>query len=203
MLDFFKKHFVPDEPMGKRYGYTTGDELLAMHQVALKDGLSIALVSNDNNEIIGGRIIRIADRSEDLVFSGVISEPFRKILGVIGDLYKRCNVFDHYQVDEMFYFLGFCVHRDYRRRGIGEKLMRAGLSFVSSLDLGDVIIKGEGTSNYSQRVFEKVGFDVLSEVLYADHDTDGLVITSDLVEHGCARLYGLRIVSVPLSEVLC
>ena len=110
MLDFFKKHFVPDEPMGKRYGYTTGDELLAMHQVALKDGLSIALVSNDNNEIIGGRIIRIADRSEDLVFSGVISEPFRKILGVIGDLYKRCNVFDHYQVDEMFYFLGFCVH---------------------------------------------------------------------------------------------
>ena len=31
MLDFFTKHFVPDEPMGKRYGYTTGDELLSIH----------------------------------------------------------------------------------------------------------------------------------------------------------------------------
>ena len=81
--------------------------------------------------------------------------------------------------------------------------MRAGLSFVSSLDLGDIIIKGEGTSNYSQRVFEKVGFEVLSEALYADHDTNGQVIPADLVEHGCARLYGLQIVSVPLSEVLC
>ena len=74
----------------------------------------------------------------------------------MGELDRSCNIFEHYGVDDVIHFYGFGVHGDFRRSGIGEKLMKAALSFVRNLDLGNVVIKGEGTSDYSKRVFEKL-----------------------------------------------
>ena len=193
VLDFFRDHFLPDEPLGRSLGYTSGVELRGMHRLALEDNLSIALVSRQTNKIIGGRIIRIAVRNEVPDLSGFMSESFKKGLAIVSELDRRCNVFDHYQVEEVIHFLGFCVHRDFRRQGIGEKLMRAGICFVSNLNLGNVVIKSEGTSKYSQRVFEKVGFDMLAEVVYADCKVDGKVVTTGIGDHTCEKLYGMRI----------
>lgn len=69
--------------------------------------------------------------------------------------------------------------------------MRAAVFFIRNLELGDVVIKGEGTSNFSKRVFEKVGFEVLAEVVYADYKVDGKIVIHSTGEHKTGRLYGL------------
>ena len=112
------------------------------------------------------------------------------------ELDRRCNIFDYYRVNDVIHFFGIGIRRDYRRRGFGESLMGAAICFVRNLGLGDVIIKGEGTSNFSQRVFEKIGFDILSEVVYADYKVDGKVVTTGRGDHKCEKLYGMWIGSV-------
>ena len=43
------------------------------------------------------------------------------------------------------------------------------MSFVEHLDLGPMVVTGEGTSNFSKRIFEELGFDTLAEIMYADY----------------------------------
>ena len=76
VLDFFREYFLPDEPLGRSLGYTSGVELRGMHRSALEDNLSIALVSRQTNAIIGGRIIRVAVRNEVHDLSGFMSDSF-------------------------------------------------------------------------------------------------------------------------------
>ena len=85
------------------------------------------------------------------------------------------------------------VHRDYRQRRIGEKLMRAAISFVRNLGLGHVIIKGGGSSNFSHRLYEKVGFEILSELVYDEYKFEGINVLSNTGEHKTHKLYGMSI----------
>ena len=89
------------------------------------------------------------------------------------------------------FVMGFVVHKDYRHRGIGEKLMRAALYFIRNLNLGGVVIKAGGSSNYSKRVFEKLGFEKLSELTYAEFKMDGKVVIVNTGEHKSEIRYGL------------
>ena len=171
------------------------DEFRGIMRAAIQENLSVALVSVATGEIVGGRVIMIENRNDEHDVSTLKTEALRKYIDIMNELDRRCNIFDHYGVDNVILFFGIGVHRDYRRRGIGEKLMRAAVCFVSHLDLGDVVIKGEGTSNFSQRVFENIGYDVLSEVVYSEYRVDGTVVTTGRGDHKCERLYGMRIKS--------
>ena len=201
MLDFYRDHFFPDEPLAQSLGCVMGDELRGIMRSALQHNISIALVSCATKEIIGGRIIHIADRNDVHDASRLKAEPLRKVIDIMTELDRRCNIFDHYCVNDVIHFFGIGVRRDYRRRGIGEMLMRAAICFVRNLGLGDVIIKGEGTSTFSQRVFEKIGFDILSEIVYADYKVDRKAVTTGRGDHKCEKLYGMRINSVQWCHI--
>ena len=178
MLDFYRDHFILDEPLAQSLGLVMEGELRGLLRSALQEHLSIALVSLATGEIVGGRVMKIENRNDVHDVSTLKTETLRKIVGIMTELDRRCNIYDFYGVDDVIHFYSFWVHRNYRRRGIGEKLMRAAVCFVSHLDLDDVVIKGEGTSNFSQRVFEKIGFDVLSEIVYGEYKVDGTVVTT-------------------------
>ena len=193
MLDIYKCHFCPDEVVFRAVGAILDEELREFARAALRQNLSIALVSCKTGEIIGGRMIKVDNRDDQLDISKFKSEPNRKCADVYAELDRRCNVFDQYDVDELIHFYGLVVHRDYRQRGIGEKLMKAAVLFVQNLGLGPVIIKGVGSSNFSQRLYEKVGFEMLAEVVYAEYKVDGKVVVSETGEHKTVRMYGLSI----------
>ena len=44
-----------------------------------------------------------------------------------------------------------------------------------------------------KRLFEKVGFEMLAEVVYAEYKVDGKVVLSDKGDHKTERMYGLSI----------
>ena len=185
--------FFPDEVVFRAVGAIVAEEIRELMRAPLQQNLSIALISRKTGKIIGGRMIKVDNRDDQLDISKIKSEPNRKCVDVYAELDRRCNVFDHYNVDELIYFYGLVVHRDYRQRGIGEKLMRAAVFFVQNLGLGLFIIKGDGTSNFSQRLYEKVGFEMLAEVVYAEYKIDGNVVVSETGEHKTERMYGLPV----------
>ena len=195
VLDLYQDHFFPHEPLAQSIGLLMDDELRGLMRSAIQEHVSIALVSVETGKVVGDRVIKLETRNDTHDLSALKSDVLRTCINIMNELDRRCNIYDHYRVDHVVHFYGICVHSDYRRRGICEKLMRGAVCFVSHLDLGDVIIKGEGTSVFSQQVFEKIGFETLSEVVYADFKLDGEIVTSGLGEHKLERLYGLRVKS--------
>ena len=194
MLDLYKDHFFPDEPISQSIGLTMDDELRDFMRKPLLQNLSIALVSSRTGELIGGRIIKVNNRQENrLPIATFKSEAMKKFAHISTEADKLCNIFDYYSVQEIFHFYGIVVRREFRRRGLGEKLMRAALLFIRSLDLGVVVLKGGGTSLYSQRLFEKMGFEKLSEVVYSEFKIDGEIVMTNTGEHKSEIRYGMCI----------
>ena len=69
--------------------------------------------------------------------------------------------------------------------------MRAAVYFIFNLGLGHVAIKAGGSSNFSKRVFEKLGFEKLSEIVYSEFKIDGKVVIKNTGEHKSEIRYGM------------
>ena len=157
--------------------------------------MCLALVSDSTGEIVGVRANHIISKAVKLDKTHIKTEGIRKFINFIQYLDSLCSVFDHYNVEEVFHFLALGVHKDYRQRGIGTKMMKAAVTLVENLGLGNVIIKGDGTSNYSKRIFEKLGFDMLLEVKYEDYKENGDVVFKNMGEHKSFKVYGKKVFS--------
>ena len=192
ILDLYKDHFLTDEPISRSLGLTMDDELRAILRVPLQQNLTIALVSKEPNDIVGGRVIKV-DNKNKFDATDIQSEALKQCFAIFDEQDRRCNIFEYYNVNEVVFFYGFVVRRDYRHRGLGEKLMRAAIDFIHKLELGLVVIKAGGSSNYSQRVFEKLGFEKLSEIAYAEFKIDGNVVVKNTGEHKSDIRYGLSL----------
>ena len=85
MLDVYTHHFFPDEVVSRAVGVIVDDELRMFMLAAVQQNLSIALVSCQTQEIIGGRAIMLANRddSHDVAFQ---SKPTRISIDVMAEL---------------------------------------------------------------------------------------------------------------------
>jgi hypothetical protein len=54
--------------------------------------------------------------------------------------------------------------------------------FCKELGLSPVCIKGEGTSNYSQRIFEKFDFETIHTMKYDEYKIDGEIVFKNTVK---------------------
>ena len=57
-------------------------------------------------------------------------------------------------------------------------------------------MKGEGTSNFSKRIYEMLGFDVLVEFMYEDHKENGKIVFKNTGDNKSIKLYGKVIYSI-------
>lgn len=193
-LNFYRDEFVPDEPVGRCISLDFGDEYQALVMSELKHNMSIALVSDITGEIVGIRMMSIMNKNDEHDTSDLKSEKFKLIEDFLNYLADQNDVFEYYAVEDVVHFFAIGVHKDYRDKGVGSKLMKAAISLVRNLCVGPVVITGEGSSNYSKRIYEKFGFDILAEVVFADYKVNGVVVFQNLGEHKFERLYG-KIVS--------
>ena len=163
----------------------------------MKKQMSLILISNTTQEIVGMMLIHINSKASNLRadISKLTDEGLKKINRIIRDIDALCDIYDHYNCTELIRFLAFGVHRNYRSRGIGTKVMKAAVLFVQNLGLGDVIIKGEGSSRDCQRCHEKLGFDLLAEIKYKDHKENGEVVFKTTGDQDSLRLYGKAVSS--------
>ena len=74
-------------------------------------------------------------------------------------------------------------------KGIGLELMQAALFFISGLNIGPYVVRGNCT-NYSKRIYEKCDFDTLGEIKFADYRENGEVVVKDTGEHKSFKMFG-------------
>ena len=189
-LNFYRDMFVPDEPVMRSISFDFDEEFKGYVASGLKQNLSIALISDATGEIVGVRLMNILNKNVTFDTANLKSEKFKLIADFILYLRSLADVFEHYSVEDVIRFSAISVHRDFRCKGIGSKLMKAAISYVGNLGLGPVVVTGEGSSNYAKRIYEKCGFDSLAEVVFADYKADGHVVFQGLEEHKLERLYG-------------
>ena len=154
--------------------------------------MSLALISDATGEIVSCRVTHLANKTDKLFKDkdAIKSDKIKTILKFLMHLGSLCNKYDHYCVEEVVHFLALAVHKDYRRRGIAGKVMNAAVDLVRNLEVGPVVIAGEGTSNYTKRIYEKLGFDALAEIIYEEYKPNGEVVFKNMGEQTSTKLYG-------------
>ena len=183
-----------DEPIGKSLGVTMNEESKVFFESVLKENISLALFLSDTGEIVGQRAIHISSKDDKIDIENFKDGPIRKMIAFFdykNNLYS--NIWEKYGVEEAFEFFGLSVHKDYRRRGIGLKLMQATLLFFKSMNLGPVLSKGDCSSNFSKRIYERLHFDCLGEIKFEDYKVDGKQVITNTGEHKSLKIYGKMI----------
>ena len=187
------EHNFPDEPTCKSIGLVWDEDANTVMMEALHQNMSIALVSDKTDEIIGLRIIHIGKRGEKLNVAKFHSEPVTKLLACLEYKDNCFDIYSHYNVEEAFQLFGLSIHREHRRKGLGLKLMQAALVFLSSLEIGPVVVKGDCSSNFSKRIYEKLDFELFGEIMFEDYKVDGKIVFANTGEHKSLKVYGKKI----------
>ena len=100
-----------------------------------------------------------------------------------------------YEVEEVFDLFGLGVHRDYRKKGLGLKLMKAALIMFKTINPGPslVVVKGDASSIYSKKIYDQLGFQTIGELLMADYKEDGVSVISNTGDHKKYTIYAKAI----------
>ena len=191
MMTHIKKFYVPDEPMGKSLNLEWDEDMESLVLANLKHNISVALVSSDSGDIIAGQVVTIGSK-----YNRFDKSKYHYELGMAFDVPTNHfdsihNIYDHYKVDEIVHLWQLAVKTEYRQKGIGTKVISAVKEFVRHFGIGPVVLRVEGSSNYSQRIFEKLGFSLLAKVFYSEYTEHGKVIFANTGEHQSLKLYGL------------
>ena len=187
--DVMAKYFVPDEPLCISFGVTWCEEFHHQAIDVLRKNLSLCLINKENDEIMGVRLTEVMKRS-DPPFNPAESpdQPIRDLLTFAHHKDSEFDVYDRIGSDEAMHFFTLAVHRKYRQLGIGSRLLRAAVAMCK--EQGIKGIKGEGSSNFSQRIYEKEGFDTILTVSYEEYKLpSGRTIRETSGEHTCMKLY--------------
>ena len=83
------------------------------------------------------------------------------------------------------------VHLNYRRFGIATKLVQKSIKLARSRRFE--VVKAEATGKYSQKLYSKLNFDILFEILYNDYKVDGEVVFNNMGIHTGFQLLAKKI----------
>ena len=60
---------------------------------------------------------------------------------------------------------------------------------VKNFELGPILLRVEATSNFSKKIFEKLEFDNLAEVIYDNYKENGEVVFKNMGDNRSVILY--------------
>lgn len=190
MVDFLTKYFFEDETLSKSVRLVMSDCRRKLLLERYRDNLSLLLVSEVTNEIIGVRTIKVIPAGgSTLNLNTIEDERIRKVLTFLRHKQSEMDVYKYFGVDVAVNFINLGIHRDFRNRGLGSTLMKAALLYVKDIGIDPVCITGEGTSNYSQNIYEKFGFEVMHCVNYDDYKVDGEVVFKNTGDNKSCKFY--------------
>jgi len=173
ILRLAEKDFIRREPVSVAQK-VTWDSSRAMWEKFVDDALMEPyshLATSHSNEVIGFRLSRILDMDKyapgDSIFDYVEPGVLRTILDHVSKDWAKFLVNDKGEkCKKVLHFLCLGVHADYGGKGLAEKMCRENLALAEELGCEYCVVIG---SNWmSQRVFEKLGFDVIGSAEYTE-----------------------------------
>lgn len=187
VIDIMANHFVPDEPLSAAFGVVWSPDFEKLVLSDLKKNLSVMAVSDDTNEIMGIRVCGLRTKTDSTSLDHMEDEPLRSLFTFLAHKDGEIDFFNKFDVSEQFHFLSLAVHAKYRRRGLGSILL--GTCVALAKELGFKVIKGEGTSNFSQRIYEKYGFETVCILPYDQYKYKDKFVSEGTGIHTCTKIY--------------
>lgn len=180
-VEFFNDHFLTDEPSttsgsrGSNHLQSDTDKMDRMVLGYLKQNLSWCAVNVDTDKIVGLKVSysqSLADSpdtpptSDEYVERG-FSRHFACVLALLDLMLNYKKVLMSYQESKILGLFAVAVHSEYRNEGNAAELVRRTLDHAAKLGftLAGVIC----TSVYTQKLFERQGFEKLQEEYYASY----------------------------------
>ena len=186
------KDFIPYEPLAQAFGLTNWDECFKkMALEDLKKNLSVCMTSTDNGEIMGILITGVMNKTDPVMDQCYQEHPLMSIITFLNHKNKEVNFFERYAVDEAVHMFTLGVKKNYRRMGLGGRLLAASVAMCQ--ELGFKAIEVEGTSNFSQKILEKRGFEILARMPYDSYCHNGRPIREGTGEHTMTKIYGMKL----------
>ena len=189
---FLTDHYCPDEPLSINFGILFGNDPVMKTEtiIDLRQNMSLALISEETDKMIGIQILAVGRKGKINLDEYKESEKAKQLMSFIAYKDTIVDVFEYYDVEELFSIYELAVHRDHRRKGLGLKLMQAATILASNMDIGPCVIKGNAASNYSKRIFEKLDFENIGEVKFEDYIVDGVQVLSSIGDVNSFKMYG-------------
>ncbi|KAH3771363.1 arylalkylamine N-acetyltransferase-like 2 [Dreissena polymorpha] len=172
-IAIMRDHFFPDDPLGVATDQTLTPDMRNICLAIFQSKISFLVLDRTSREPIAARFMRVNRRVETMTADMFTDPSLKMLVGLIDIIEEKANIFERFQVDEAIQFFGMCVRRDKRRRGIGTKLVEFSIQFVKNLGIRPICIRGEPTSKFSIRIYEKSGLRHVVTMDYAGYQKDG------------------------------
>ena len=192
VYEIMRDHFVPDEPICHGTHTVFDEDFKKLTHDNLKDHISLAMISKENNVMMGFRLSGFWKKTDPPAnFDWMKSKHTKDLFEFVTHRDNDFNCFEMYGVEEIFHFYALGVRKEYRHHGLGDRLLSAALDYAK--ELGFKAVKGEGTGNYSQHIYEKHGFDHILEMPYDSYILNGEPIGTKTGEHRSCKIYGRKL----------
>ncbi|CAA9997340.1 unnamed protein product [Nesidiocoris tenuis] len=170
-----RHNFFADEPTTLMLGIGRHNEPVPMFEdlfvQALKEELSVMYLHTATNQIGALSINGIFKPSdihggrESAVSEAEIADNVLMIYNLFTEIHRCLNLFEKYDVDNMFDIKAISVDKSHRKKGLAKALISASLDVAECCRMK--VVKTEGTSAYSQKAFQDAGFKTVWERNYS------------------------------------
>ena len=187
---FFYAHFLAYEPLTQSRGCCTrrGYRITEMDKLVLdmlESGLSWCAIDEATNEIIGLRLCcgefipENTPTLEQYIEEGW-PEDFAPVLVLLDTALDHKAVMKQYKKTKMLNLFAVGTHIAYRRMGVASELVR--LALLYGAKCGYSFAGVTCSSKFTQRLFEKQGFQQIKEIVYATYRVNGEVVFKSVEE---------------------
>ncbi|XP_045194415.2 uncharacterized protein LOC123550024 isoform X2 [Mercenaria mercenaria] len=174
-LTFARDYFMKEEALNKALGMQWSEELKEFWMNSFKLNLSLMFLNEQNGEPIALRTTRIARYDDKPNTEAVKDERIKLMIQLIVHCDQKANYFGHFPTKEAFHFLGLAVAPKYKRCGYASKIFKVAVDMIRNFGIDPVYLKVEGSSNFSKRIFEKAGCEMLFEQRFDSWEVDGKI----------------------------
>ncbi|XP_060595211.1 uncharacterized protein LOC132749475 [Ruditapes philippinarum] len=192
-LKFAREYFMTDEPMNKGLGMKWTDELEQFWTNSFDLNLSLMFLNEKDGEPIAFRTTRIARYDDTNDIDSIQDQPLKEMVRFLDYCDKEAEFFGHFNTKEAFHFLGLGVAPNYRHRGYATKIFNTAIDMIRNFGIDPVYLKVEGSSNFSKKIFEKAGCEILYEKFFDDWVVDGEKPYKDTGIHKSMKNYGMEL----------
>ncbi|VDD95389.1 unnamed protein product [Enterobius vermicularis] len=175
VLNFIFADFLLNEPHSAAIELESKDATPIFEgfiKAAIKSKISYAL-RNQNMEVVAVRLSYIVHRptpekpAEDVFDCSKLTPKSKIIVDLLDKLEKKIWTSVPKNINKLLYLAVISVHQNYRRRGLAYKLMHYKVDDAIKLGCQGWIT--EATAYNSQKMFDKMGFQLLYELKDAEY----------------------------------
>ncbi|XP_049881154.1 uncharacterized protein LOC126377463 [Pectinophora gossypiella] len=182
---FLKKHYLGEEITYRSLKILDDkegtDEFIHNARIWMKDKMSIAVIKEGKEKLVGLLIMRIQEKSSFSRTFSRVKLTYNPIYSTVMTFYnaieKPVCIFEKLNCKRYLKIYVLALKMRYRHRGIAKDLIKAGMDLAASAFVP--VMAGIFTSGRSQQIADELGFEKYNEIYYIRYLIDDQIVFWD------------------------